>query len=127
MYDIILKLLYSVNKLFVIIAGVYIVFWPPFSWVGTVSSAIMAAAGAVSIYAIWTHKYALEFISLWFVCAGVASYAGFMWQSIGDGESTLARAAIASMALVMLIARGVTLWRLVSDLDKFEGQLNNGD
>lgn len=127
MTDTVLKVLYILNKVFVVIAGTYITFRPPFTWIGSVSGAIMIVAGLICIYAIWSTKYAVEFVSLWFVSAGVAAYTGFMWQAVGNGEDHLVRATVASMALVMLVARGIILWRLVYDLNKIERGLENND
>lgn len=108
MTDTIDKLLYSFLKVLVLFAGGYIVFYPPYTFIGTASSAIMMVAALVSIYAIWTDKPDIEFVSLWFVICGVAAYAGFVWIA----QDTFLRSLVAAMLLVMLIARGRLLWRM---------------
>lgn len=103
------KIFYTINKLLVFIAGAYIVFWPPFTLTGTLSSIVMMIAAAISVYAIWSNKPDVEFVSLWFVICGIGTYAGYTYIS---GEFFV-RSIIASMLLVMLIARGSMLWRLI--------------
>lgn len=115
-----LNILYTINKLFVVIAGAYVVFWPPFTWVGTISSAIMLIAGLVSIWAIWAKAYAIEFVALWFVATGIAAFAGFQLVGLFGGERTVAQACVAFMALTLLGARGLSLYRLTKQMKNVE-------
>ena len=111
--DFILKCLYSVNKFLVVLAGLYIVLQPPFTWSGTVSSGIMVLAGIVSIYSIWARKPEIEFISVWFVICGLGVYTGYAWV-----EGNILRGSVASMALVLLTARGLQVGYLVAQMNK---------
>lgn len=115
-----MNILYTINKLLVVIAGAYVVFWPPFTWVGTVSSAIMLIAAMVSIWAIWKHRYAVEFVSLWFVATGIAGFAGFQLVGLFEGERTIAQTCVAFMALALLAARGLSLYRLTRQINTVE-------
>lgn len=108
--------LYSLNKLLIVIAGVYIISTPPLNWIGTLSSSIMVVAALVSIYAIWARKPSIEFVSLWFVCVGLGAYAGLTWGVFDLGDATLSRAIVATMPLILLVARGVHLWEVMNQL-----------
>ena len=110
MIDILLKGLYTLDKLFVLAIGIYIVFWPPFYLVGTVSSSIMSVAAVVSIWAIWANRHDVEFVALSFVCVGVAAYAGFSITAAWEGDESITRSGIACMTLTLLAARAVQLW-----------------
>lgn len=115
-----LNILYTLNKLLVVIAGTYVVFWPPFTWVGTVSSAIMLVAGLVSIWAIWAKAYVVESVALWFVATGIAAFAGFQLEGLFEGDRTVAQASVAFMALILLAARGLSLYRLTQQMKNVE-------
>jgi hypothetical protein len=111
--DFLLKCVYSLNKLLVVIAGVYIVLMPPFTIIGTASSSIMVLAAIVSVYSIWALKPEIEFVSVWFVICGLGVYTGFAWT-----EGSILRGAVASMALALLTARGLQVGFLVAQINK---------
>lgn len=125
MIDTVIKSLYIVNKLFVVAAGLYIVIAPPFFWVGSISSVIMIIAAVVSIYAIIEDKVVLEFVALWFVLAGVGSYVGFVWGFLDGSDGNVARASIASMTFVLLVARALTLWRDIKRMAELERRIED--
>lgn len=118
--------LYSLSKALVVASGMWVILEPPHEWIGTLSSAIMVVAAIVSIYAIWTKKYALEFVCLWFVCVGIGAYTGLVWTAfIVSSDVTFARAAVTTMLLIMLVARGLHLWRLVKQITQIERRIEN--
>lgn len=120
MIDTLLKLLYSLTKAFVVVAGVYVVTQPPYNWLGTTSNSIMVVAALISIYAIWTNRVQLEYVAIWFIGVGLGAYVGFSWVAVMFDGAPLARAAVASMALTLLAARGLSLWRLVLQINTIE-------
>ncbi len=123
-----LNIVYTFNKLLVVIAGAYIVFWPPFTWVGTVSSAIMLVAAMVSVWAIWKNEYVIELMSLGFVATGIAGFAGFQLLGLFEGERTVAQACVAFMALSLLTGRALSLYRLTKQMKNVEGLIEqNGN
>ncbi len=125
MIDRTIDVMYSLNKALVVASGMWVILVPPHEWIGTLSSSIMVIAALLSIYAIWTRKHSLEFICLWFVCVGIGAYTGFVWAAFHTGDVTFARAAITTMLLTMLVARGLHLWRLVKQITQIERRIEN--
>jgi hypothetical protein len=125
MIDRVIDTLYSMSKSLVIASGMWVIIEPPHEWIGTISSAVMVIAGLVSIYAIWARKPSLEFVALWFVCVGIGAYTGFVWAAFIAGGVTFARAAVTTMLLIMLVARGLHLWRLVKQINLIERRIEN--
>jgi hypothetical protein len=128
MIDKVIDVFYSGAKMLVVIAGLNIIFTPPFFWVGTISAAVMVIAALVSIYAIWTFNPAVEFVALWFVWSGIGAYTGFVMTSyFTGGDASLTRVAVCGMALFLLAARGLHLWRLTKQVNNIERRFNNVD
>ena len=125
MIDTIIKGLYVFNKFLVVAAGVYIMLAPPFTWVGSLSSGSMIIAAIVSIYAIIRNRIRMEFVSLWFVLAGIGSYVGFVWGFVDGGDGNVTRASVASMAFVLLIARALTIWRDIKRMAELERRIED--
>lgn len=117
--------LYSLAKFMVVVAGLYIIVTPPYELIGTISSAIMVIAAMVAIYAIWSRKPSVEFVALWFVATGIATYTGFVWTAFILDEASLARASVSTMALLLLAARGLHLWRLVKQISIIERRIED--
>lgn len=118
MIDNILKVIHTLVKTFAAAAGIYIVSQPPFTWIGTVSSAVMVIAALVCIYAIWARKFAVEFVALSFIMVGLGAYTGFAWT-----EGNVLRGSVATMAGLLITARGIQLGYLVYLIGKAERRL----
>lgn len=101
-----IKTTYIINKIWVLLIGGYIAFYPPFTWVGTISSIIMMVAALISIWAIAVENYDAEFVALWFVNCGLGSYVGFQLINLAAGEGNIARLGVSLIALTLMIGRG---------------------
>jgi hypothetical protein len=119
-----MKTTYIINKLLVLLIGGYIAFYPPFTWVGTISSAIMMVAALIAVWAIAVENYDAEYVALWFVNCGLGSYVGFQLINLAAGESNVARVGVALMALTLMIGRGQHIGQLRRSLMDMERLLN---
>lgn len=119
-----IKTTYIINKLFVLMIGGYIAFYPPFTWVGTISSSIMMVAALISIWAIAVENYDAEYVALWFVNCGLGSYVGFQIINLSVGESNVARAGVALMAFTLMVGRAQHISQLRQRLMDMERLLS---
>lgn len=125
MIDTLIKTLYVFNKMLVLVVGLWLILMPPNNWLSTSASVVMILAALGSIYGIWTDNADVEFVSLWFVCAGLGVYAGLVWVQFELGDAPLTRAVVATMLLVMMIARGFHVYRLAKNINRLEGRISN--
>lgn len=119
-----IKTTYIINKLFVLMIGGYIAFYPPFTWVGTISSSIMMVAALISIWAIAVENYDAEYVALWFVNCGLGSYVGFQIINLSVGESNVSRAGVALMAFTLMVGRAQHISQLRQRLMDMERLLS---
>lgn len=87
----------------------------------------MIIAAVVSIYAIIRNRIQMEFVSLWFVLAGIGMYVGFAWGFVDEGNGNVTRASVASMAFVLLVARALTIWRDLKRMVELERRIEDHD
>ena len=125
MIEWLIKAMYSLNSFIVIGAGVIVITRTGAGWIATLSSSIMVLAAMVSLYALWNALVRLEFIATWFIGVGLGAYVGFAWLAVYAGESSFTRGAVSSMALTLLVAKGLSLWRLVLQINTIEQRIEN--